>query len=168
VRWLRSYTLLSNGIEHTYVPSLDILGYPLLPKHWEECRQCLQLVFDDYNARHEKKYNISKTNKDDQNLDISDDHYNYLNKNSTKNADTQGIRRTTHAKIFVHCEAGINRSGTIVAAAMIYFAKMPLLDVIRQLKQQRGTILTNTTFQEQLVEFAMQNESNRNVAEGVR
>ena len=58
------------------------------------------------------------------------------------------------SKVFVHCEAGINRSGTIVAAAMMEFAGIPLFEAARQLKRQRGIIMTNATFQEQLVEFS--------------
>lgn len=59
-------------------------------------------------------------------------------------------------KALVHCAAGMNRSGTIVAAAMLHFDKMNLLDVARQLKAKRGYVLSNESFLKQLVQFAAQ------------
>jgi Dual specificity phosphatase, catalytic domain len=139
-----SYTLLSKGIEHAYVPTLDILGYPLLPKHWEECGAFLQTVYDDYKCFEDGQREVeSKTTETS--LSVG---YNQQQNSVARAAGG------THSKVFVHCEAGINRSGTIVAAAMMYFAKVPMLQAIRQLKRQRGTIMTNATFQEQLVDFA--------------
>jgi protein-tyrosine phosphatase len=76
-------------------------------------------------------------------------------------SDDNGVSTKSFPKVFVHCEAGINRSGTIVAAAMMYFAGMNLLDAAQQLKRQRGIIMTNATFQEQLVEFAERLASER-------
>lgn len=57
-------------------------------------------------------------------------------------------------KVLVHCAAGMNRSGTIVAAAMMHFGKMDLLQVARELKAKRGYALTNSSFVRQLVTFA--------------
>jgi hypothetical protein len=126
------YTLWSHGIDHAYVQALDILTYPLLPKHWEECRAFLQPIHDAYCEHVE---NVE--------------------------SDDNGVSTKSFPKVFVHCEAGINRSGTIVAAAMMYFAGMNLLDAAQQLKRQRGIIMTNATFQEQLVEFAERLASER-------
>jgi hypothetical protein len=160
-----SYTLLSKGIEHGYIPALDIMGYPLLPKHWEECRQFLQSVYDDYNnAWHGNDNTNNNNSNNDSNITTTfsmgenEEHWTNITppENMKENAGQGRIRH--HTKVLVHCEAGINRSGTIVAAAMMYFAKIPLLDAIRQLKDQRGMIMTNATFQEQLVEFAMKLE----------
>ena len=121
-----SYTLLSHGIDHCYVPALDILAYPLLPKHWDECRAFLEPIYKDYcQSMDRTEPNNSNTNSPEPFL-----------------------------KVFVHCEAGINRSGTIVAAAMMEFAGIPLFEAARLLKRQRGIIMTNATFQEQLVEFS--------------
>jgi hypothetical protein len=57
-------------------------------------------------------------------------------------------------KALVHCNAGMNRSGTIVAAAMMHFGKMDLLQVGRELKAKRGYVLSNSSFVRQLVVFA--------------
>lgn len=57
-------------------------------------------------------------------------------------------------KALVHCSAGMNRSGTIVAAAMMHFGEMNLLQVARELKAKRGYVLNNASFVKQLVEFA--------------
>jgi protein-tyrosine phosphatase len=71
------------------------------------------------------------------------------------NGNGNGNTNINH-KVVVHCNAGMNRSGTIVAAAMMYFAKMDLLPVVCQLKAQRGQVLSNESFVKQLVEFAAQ------------
>ena len=60
-------------------------------------------------------------------------------------------------KALVHCSAGMNRSGTMVAAAMMEFGQMTLLEVGRELKQKRGYALSNSSFRKQLVKFAMEN-----------
>jgi hypothetical protein len=62
-------------------------------------------------------------------------------------------RRT--GKALVHCAAGMNRSGTIVAAAMMHFGEMDLLQVARELKAKRGYALSNSSFVRQLINFAL-------------
>jgi protein-tyrosine phosphatase len=66
-------------------------------------------------------------------------------------------------KIVVHCAAGTNRSALIAGAAMIAFSPdavaadnqcLNFLDVIRILKKQRGVVLNNVWFIQQLAEFA--------------
>merc|ERR1712039_904356 len=57
-------------------------------------------------------------------------------------------------KLFTHCEAGVNRSGTLCVAYHVAHTKMPLLSSARHCKEQRGRICTNTAFQKQLWEFA--------------
>jgi hypothetical protein len=116
------YQLLGQGVEdHCYIPAYDIVGYDLLPRHWEECKTFLEC------AAHSSSSSAS----------------------SSSSSCCHSPKR-----VFLHCEQGINRSGTIAAAAMMYFAHMDLLDAIRQLKRQRGIITTNPSFQEQLVVFA--------------
>ena len=61
-------------------------------------------------------------------------------------------------KALVHCAAGMNRSGTIVAAAMMHFGNMDLLNVARELKAKRGYALSNSSFVRQLVTFAANEE----------
>lgn len=62
--------------------------------------------------------------------------------------------RSGEGKALVHCAAGMNRSGTIAAAAMMHFGKMDLLQVARELKAKRGYVLSNASFVRQLVAFA--------------
>ena len=68
-------------------------------------------------------------------------------------------------KIVVHCAAGTNRSALIAGAAMIAFSPdaaavaadsqcLNFLDVIHILKNQRGVVLNNVWFIQQLAEFA--------------
>ena len=68
--------------------------------------------------------------------------------------DDDEPKYNTTNKLLVHCAAGMNRSGLIVAAIMMYFENMDLLDVITQLKRQRGYVLSNESFQKELVLFA--------------
>lgn len=53
-------------------------------------------------------------------------------------------------KVVVHCAAGQNRSGLIVAAALVVIERMLLLDAVNLLKEKRGIVLTNRSFQQQL------------------
>lgn len=53
-------------------------------------------------------------------------------------------------KVVVHCAAGQNRSGLIVAAALLVLEQMPLLQAVQLLKEKRGIVLTNRSFQQQL------------------
>lgn len=62
--------------------------------------------------------------------------------------------RENNGKIVVHCQAGQNRSGAIVAAALLELEGWPLLKTIRHLKKIRGIVITNLSFQRQLVELA--------------
>jgi len=54
----------------------------------------------------------------------------------------------------VHCSAGINRSGLIVAAAYMTLDRKPVLDVVQRCVQQRGMVLWNRSFQQQLCVLA--------------
>ena len=60
-------------------------------------------------------------------------------------------------KALVHCNLGINRSGALSAAFLMVEENMPLLSVIKLLKQKRRMVLTNRGFQRQLVRFARMN-----------
>merc|ERR1712136_164752 len=57
--------------------------------------------------------------------------------------------------LFVHCEAGVNRSGTLSVAYHVSRSGMSLLDSARHCKKQRGRICTNADFQVQLFRFAL-------------
>ena len=65
-------------------------------------------------------------------------------------------RNQDGAKVIVHCAAGQNRSGLIVAAALVCIEQMSVLDAIKLLKEKRGgMVLTNKSFQKQLCILAM-------------
>lgn len=57
-------------------------------------------------------------------------------------------------RLFVHCEAGVNRSGTLCIAYHMVHSGMPLVPSARHCKSRRGRICTNVGFQQQLFDFA--------------
>ena len=59
-------------------------------------------------------------------------------------------------RVLVHCAAGINRSGAICAAYLMSDFRWDLLGVITRMKSRRTLLLTNRTFQKQLIHFARQ------------
>lgn len=55
----------------------------------------------------------------------------------------------------MHCVAGINRSGVLVAAARMLDERTSVLATVKHCRAQRGsTFLWNESFQEQLVALA--------------
>lgn len=54
----------------------------------------------------------------------------------------------------LHCQAGINRSGALVAAELIAGERFTLLDAVALLRKARGQVLINRSFQIALVRFA--------------
>mmetsp|Transcript_27950 Transcript_27950/g.63196 ORF Transcript_27950/g.63196 Transcript_27950/m.63196 type:complete len:210 (-) Transcript_27950:62-691(-) len=56
--------------------------------------------------------------------------------------------------LFCHCEAGVNRSGTLCLAYHAVNSRMPLVESARHCKKRRGRICTNVGFQTQLFDFA--------------
>lgn len=57
--------------------------------------------------------------------------------------------------VVVHCVAGMNRSALVVAADYMITCQKPVLEVVREIRRQRGnTALSNPFFQEQLVALA--------------
>merc|ERR1712113_356361 len=119
------------GIIHCAVEGEDEVGYDMLGKHWQTCKEFILQAKHEFGER---------------------------------------------TKIVVHCAAGQNRSGLIVAAAMLTLWKQPqpeqiittqhgteeekptLLNVIKYLKAKRGIVLTNLSFQRQLCIFAAEHD----------
>ena len=64
-------------------------------------------------------------------------------------------RENPAARVLVHCVAGINRSGLIVAALYMVEQRVTVLDVVAHVRMRRGNIaLCNESFQAQLVALA--------------
>ena len=62
--------------------------------------------------------------------------------------------KRNNGRALVHCNLGINRSGSICAAYLMLDQQMPLLKVCELLKKKRSVVLTNKGFRRQLVKFA--------------
>ena len=54
----------------------------------------------------------------------------------------------------VHCVAGINRSGLVACAAHMVMEKVNVVPAVIAVRDQRGPLLWNHAFQEQLVQLA--------------
>lgn len=62
-------------------------------------------------------------------------------------------------KCVVHCVAGINRSGLIVAAYHMLLTKSTVFETVKHIRAQRGNLaLSNEGFQQQLVAIARLND----------
>eukprot|EP00794_Sanderia_malayensis_P018191 gene18191-20005_t len=55
-----------------------------------------------------------------------------------------------HASVLVHCNAGISRSGAVVAAYLIREARMPLDQALTVIRAARSVVKPNDGFMEQL------------------
>eukprot|EP00980_Cylindrotheca_fusiformis_P004917 scaffold1049_cov108-Cylindrotheca_fusiformis.AAC.2 len=70
---------------------------------------------------------------------------------------TATVEKDGGGKCVVHCVAGINRSGLIVAAHYMLTTQTPVLETVKHLRKQRGNVaLFNEGFQQQLVSMARQ------------
>lgn len=66
-----------------------------------------------------------------------------------------GVRKQGGVAL-VHCAMGINRSAAICAAYLMEYSRMSLLQVIQLLKEKRSLVLTNSSFVQQLYDWADQ------------
>jgi protein-tyrosine phosphatase len=63
--------------------------------------------------------------------------------------------KSENCNILIHCTAGINRSGLLVAALLLEKEKITVLDCVKHIRSRRGNcFLWNHSFQEQLVAHA--------------
>ena len=62
--------------------------------------------------------------------------------------------KDTGGKVLVYCARGMNRSAAICVAYMMTKRKTKLLETVRNVKNLRGKILSNTAFQKQLIRYA--------------
>ena len=83
--------------------------------------------------------------KDNENCALLDGH-----------VDVEAFLKTarTSGKVLVHCVQGLNRSGLVVAAALVRDGA-DVIDAVRTLRARRGNdALSNTNFQRRLVRYA--------------
>jgi predicted protein tyrosine phosphatase len=90
------------------------------------------------------------------NIDADDEEgYQMLSRHYQKCHAFVETARTSGGKCVVHCVAGINRSGVIVAAVMMLNEQQNVLDVVAHCRERRGNeFLSNELFQEELVAMA--------------
>ena len=65
--------------------------------------------------------------------------------------------RVEGGRCLVHCQAGVNRSACLAVAELMLSQQLPVLDALRRAKQARGVLLSNHSFQAQLIELAHAN-----------
>ena len=66
--------------------------------------------------------------------------------------------RAQGGRCLIHCQAGINRSGCIAVAELMLTERLPVVQAVARGKQARGVILSNHSFQAQLVSLARAND----------
>lgn len=73
----------------------------------------------------------------------------------TQSFIAQAALENKDARILVHCRAGVNRSGLLVAAVAMLMTRTPVIRVVEQIRATRGNFfLMNESFQAQLVALA--------------
>jgi Dual specificity phosphatase, catalytic domain len=123
---IRMYEVL--GIEYRGIAARDQPDYPLLERDWSDAHAFLHPRRDDDAQQDAAGTGSSGSNND---------HYD------------------TDAATLVHCMAGLNRSALVVAADYMVTCRVPVLEVVRHIRRQRGNAaLSNAYFQEQLVALA--------------
>lgn len=65
--------------------------------------------------------------------------------------------RKRGGKVLVHCLMGINRSGLLSVAYVMKQKRIGPIAAASMVKKQRGLVLTNNYFQDQLIHYANQN-----------
>lgn len=63
------------------------------------------------------------------------------------------LRDPSCRNVYIHCQAGINRSACLILAYIHNRFRIPLETILDMTAKQRPCILTNTGFQKQLLEF---------------
>ena len=85
-----------------------------------------------------------------------DDETNILEKHyATFEATMDAYLRDPICKnVYVHCQAGMNRSATLVVAYVFKRFRVEFMYLINHVARQRPCIMTNPHFQDYLVKFA--------------
>ena len=64
------------------------------------------------------------------------------------------LRDPACKNVYVHCQAGMNRSATLVMAYVVKRFRVQLQYLVNHVARQRPCIMTNPHFQDYLVKFA--------------
>ncbi|CAK9114679.1 unnamed protein product [Durusdinium trenchii] len=96
------------------------------------------IEYSEFVAQDEQGYNIMQ-------------HYDLLANLANAVAEKKG-------RLFVHCEAGVNRSGSLCLAYHAATSGMTLLESAQHCKARRGRICTNPAFQLQVFGFARKHQ----------
>lgn len=64
--------------------------------------------------------------------------------------------RDEGGRCLIHCQAGINRSGCLAVADLMLTEQLPVMEAVARAKNARGILLSNHSFQAQLVQLARQ------------
>ena len=66
--------------------------------------------------------------------------------------------RIAGRRVYLHCQAGVNRSGFLITAYVMMHKNMPLVAAIKYCLKRRGMYLTNDNFLGQIVRWARERE----------
>lgn len=112
------------GITYKEIQAKDAIGYEMLKHHFWECNEFINSALCPTTS----------------------------NKNSS-NGDNAEAKTKRHAKVVVHCQAGVNRSGVIVASQLIVRERKTLLQAMNHGRKCRGNrfCYTNKTFLKELI-----------------
>ena len=88
-------------------------------------------------------------------LDAEDhEHYPILTKHWNAAWEFMSAARAASGRVLVHCQGGVNRSGCLVAAALMMDERISVVEAVQRCKLARGTVLLNAGFRRALVRFA--------------
>lgn len=98
-------------------------------------------------------------------LNALDDETNIIEKHypAFEAAMDEYLRDPICKNVYVHCQAGMNRSATLVIAYVVKRFRVKLLDIVHHVVRQRPCVMSNPHFQDYLVKFA--SALNNNVGE---
>merc|ERR1711998_225530 len=66
--------------------------------------------------------------------------------------------RDEGGRCLIHCQAGVNRSACLAVAELMLSERLPVVQAVARSKKARGVLLSNHSFQAQLVALARAND----------
>lgn len=109
----------------------------------------LNCAGNDVNVNYSSEFNVHILYADDA------DEYNIIRDDISTCIEFINKCINNNGKILIHCLAGMNRSATITIASLMYFKNMDLMYAIKWTQTRRGWILSNESFQQQLINYAL-------------